>query len=404
MPTEQTSQTNQQDLSKQLSLRRLVLPVFIGLLAAGWLLYRALNEVKFVQAAAGDDAAWVWTDGNGNGVVDVSDPLDFSQSPSGTYHRKTSLQLLGEQSFDQTAVIALLCALLMVFIRDFGYMYRMRVLTGGELSWLQSFQVVMLWEFSSALTPSVVGGSGVAIFILNREGVNLGRSTATIFVTAMMDEVFYILSVPLVLLLIPMDRLFPGEWAADAFGVEAIRPLFYAGYSFIVALTVIIILSIFLFPTLFKRLLMRLFSWRPLRRWRRWITNTGQEIELASAELKGRPISYWIKAFVPTVLAWTARFLTLNFIILAFVHPIDQVVVFGRQLVMWVIMLISPTPGSSGVAEYFFSVFFQDIVSLGSQVLLIALIWRFLTYFLYLILGVIVLPRWFRRTSRRIVS
>ena len=60
----------------------------------------------------------------------------------------------------------------MVVIRDLGYMYRIRVLTDKYLSWRKSFDVIMLWEFASALTPSVVGGSGIAIFILNREKIN----------------------------------------------------------------------------------------------------------------------------------------------------------------------------------------------------------------------------------------
>lgn len=42
----------------------------------------------------------------------------------------------------------------------------MWVLSDGHLSWRQSFNVTFLWEFASALTPSVVGGSGIAMFII----------------------------------------------------------------------------------------------------------------------------------------------------------------------------------------------------------------------------------------------
>ncbi|MGC6532508.1 MAG: lysylphosphatidylglycerol synthase transmembrane domain-containing protein [Flavobacteriales bacterium] len=399
-----TAEQQEQEISSQLSMRRLILPVLLGLAAAGWLMWRTLDEVKFVQVSQGQTAQWEWVDGNANGTIDFSDPEDFAPSETGTYLRKTSWQLLGEQEFDAWAVWALVGALLMVILREAGYTYRMRVLTDKQLSWKQSFQVVMLWEFSSALTPSVVGGSGVAIYFLNKEGLNLGKATATIFVTAMMDELFYILSVPIVFLLIGGDALYPADWSDGSFGQGAVQTLFYLGYGFIVLLTLTITSSLFLFPRRLKRLLMRLFSLPILRRWRKDITQAGQEIEIASVELKGRPASYWVKAMGSTVLSWTARFVTLNFIIMAFVGPINHGVVYGRQMVMWVIMLISPTPGSSGVAEYFFSIFFADIVTIGAQVLLIALLWRFLTYFIYLIMGALILPRWYRRVQRKKAS
>lgn len=397
MSEETTDATNEKEIQSQLSMRRLVLPVLLGLAAAGWLMWNTLDEVKFVEATADQVGNWEWVDGNDNGIVDSSDPLDFQEAVNGTYIRKTSWQLLGEQEFDSWAVYALLGALLMMALREAGLIYRMRVLTDKELSWKQSFQIVMLWEFSSALTPSVVGGSGVAIYFLNKEGLNLGKSTATIFVTAMMDEIFYIFSVPIVFMLIGGAALYPDNWSDAAFGAGAVETLFYLGYGFIVLLTVTITFSLFLFPHRLKRLLMRLFSLPFLRKWRKHITQAGQDIETASAELKGRPLSFWGKAMGATVMSWTARFFTLNFIIMAFVGPISHGVVYGRQMVMWVIMLISPTPGSSGVAEYFFSIFFADIVTIGAQVLLIALLWRFLTYFIYLIMGAIILPRWYRR-------
>lgn len=392
------SNTSEAEIRGELSMRKLILPVVLGLLAAGWLMWRTLDEVKYVQVTD-NSGQWEWVDTNANNRVDTGDPSEFVVTENGAYVRKTSWQLLGEQSFDRWAVLALLGALLMVVLRDAGYVWRMRVLTDKQLSWRQCFQVVMLWEFSSALTPSVVGGSGVAIYFLNREGLNLGKSTATIFVTAMMDEMFYILSVPIAFLLIGGASMYPANWDETAFGMGAVEPLFYIGYGFIVLLTLTISLSLFMFPHRLKRFMMRLFSFGWLRKWRKHITQAGQEIQLASRELKGKPFSYWAKAMGFTIMSWTARFLTLNFIILAFVAPIDHLVVYGRQMIMWVIMLISPTPGSSGVAEYFFSVFFADIVQLGAQVLLIALIWRFLTYFIYLIVGAIILPRWYRRTA-----
>ena len=78
----------------------------------------------------------------------------------------------------------------MMACRDLAYMYRIRVLTDNEISWRNSFDTIMLWEFASAISPSIVGGSGVAIYIVNKEGVKIGRSTAVVMVSALLDEPF----------------------------------------------------------------------------------------------------------------------------------------------------------------------------------------------------------------------
>ncbi|MBT5977294.1 MAG: UPF0104 family protein, partial [Flavobacteriales bacterium] len=44
-------------------------------------------------------------------------------------------------------------ALVMVALRDIGYMIRIRILTEKKLNWRQAFDVIMLWEFASSVTP-----------------------------------------------------------------------------------------------------------------------------------------------------------------------------------------------------------------------------------------------------------
>jgi uncharacterized protein (TIRG00374 family) len=73
----------------------------------------------------------------------------------------------------------------------------------------------------------------------------------------------------------------------------------------------------------------------------------------------------------------------------------NHFLVYARQLVMWVILLISPTPGSSGTAEYFFPLFLGDFLGELSEV--VALSWRLISYYPYLFIGILVLPVWLRR-------
>lgn len=293
------------------------------------------------------------------------------------------------------AYIAL--ALLMMVVRDAAYMLRLRVLTDGQLSWRQSFQVIMLWEFASAVTPSIIGGSAIALFIIRREGVSMGRTTAIVLVTALLDELFYILMVPTILLLVGTQDLFTsgGEYVFmnTRFGTQGV---FAIGYLFILVLTTIILYGVFINPRGTKWLLLSIFRLPFLRRWRPAAGETGNEIIITSREMKGKPVGFWLKAFGATFFSWTARFLVVNMLILAFVGQGDQLLIFGRQLIMWVILMISPTPGGSGVAEIVFSGFLGDFIPSG-LIAAMGLMWRIISYYPYLFIGAIILPAWLKR-------
>jgi hypothetical protein len=80
---------------------------------------------------------------------------------------------------------------------------------------------------------------------------------------------------------------------------------------------------------------------------------------------------------------------------LAFTGSGDQILIYARQLVMWVILLISPTPGGSGIAEYLLPKFIGEYMNgFGDE---IAFVWRLISYYSYLIIGALVLPIWLRR-------
>lgn len=377
-----------------------MVPVLIGFLVAGGLLYYNLISPTFIEDK--ENGSYAWVDTNGDGIPNLSEEEEFVEDPNGNFRLTNASELLGSYTWEAKALWALLGALFMVVLRDVGYIYRIRLLTDKFLSWRKSFDVIMLWEFASALTPSIVGGSGVAIFVVNREGINLGRSTATVFVTALMDELFYILMVPLVFFLIGPDRLFPEEGLFGVITPGMLRNLFYFGYLFIVSLTTIILLGIFFFPLRTKLFLVKLFSFGFLRRWQRHMVKLGDEIILSSEHFRGKSFFFWLEAFAATSVSWTARFLTLNFIFLAFTSGFDHIEVYGRQLVMWVIMLISFTPGSSGIAELLLPAFFNYLPELAPVYLaLVAILWRLLTYFPYLFVGAAILPSWLRRTGRQ---
>lgn len=206
--------------------------------------------------------------------------------------------------------------------------------------------------------------------------------------------------VPVVFLIAGFEKLFTSQgeylFLDTPLGITSI---FLVGYLFIVVLILIIYGAIFFRPDIFNWILVRIFSFKILKKRKQWAINTGQDIMTTSKEMKGKPFSFWLKAFGATVASWTARFWVVNLLILTITQVDDHFLIYARQLIMWVIMLISPTPGGSGIAEYIFGGFLGEFIPTGMAPAM-ALLWRLISYYSYLIIGAILLPIWVRRVFK----
>ena len=86
---------------------------------------------------------------------------------------------------------------------------------------------------------------------------------------------------------------------------------------------------------------------------------------------------------------------------MAFFDVGDNLLIFARQFVMWVVMIISPTPGGTGVSEFIFEEYLGDFVPVVGLVPVIILLWRILTYYNYLFVGALIVPRWVRDSFKK---
>ncbi|MBF9251806.1 flippase-like domain-containing protein [Pontibacter sp. 172403-2] len=334
---------NKKTILKSFSPVKILLPVLLGLAATAWLFIRdnKLDDLKGIS-----EAHWGW----------------------------------------------LLAAVVVLIIRDAGYMYRIRHLTNKFLTWRNSIDVIMLWEFASAVTPSVVGGTTVATIILNKEGIPLGKSLAYVMFTAVLDNMFFILAAPIALLL-TQGQVFP-TFGLDASDVAKLQSAFYISYSLIAVYTFAMIYALFIKPRAFKWLLLKITSWRLLRKWRVSAFQHGNEIIWASEQLKGNTFGYWAKAILSTIFVWSARYFLLNCLIAAFVDVSlsEHLLIISRNLIFWIVMLIAITPGGAGIVEMAFPSFFG--LFLGSFSSIVVVLYRLITYYPYLLLGSFFLPKW----------
>lgn len=297
-------------------------------------------------------------------------------------------------SFTAKTTVFVAIAVLFMLGRDAGLIWRYRKISGNELTWWQAIRVNILCEFTSAVTPSAVGGSSLIVVFLNKEGINAGRSTAMMFASLFLDELFFVISIPVILISISIPDLF-GESTILSKGV---MNLFFLVYGLIVLWTLILYIGLFKRPEWIRNLLNAIFRRKILKQWSKQISELGDNLVISSHAIGKKPFRFWLSAFGATSFAWISRYLVVNALLLAF-SPIagKQLIAFGRQFVLWIIMTVSPTPGGSGFSEYMFSQYYADFFPIAGMALVIAFIWRIITYYLYLAVGVCVVPGWLKK-------
>jgi uncharacterized protein (TIRG00374 family) len=350
------SQDRQYKLVSELKPARIALPVIIGLAVVGWFIVReidndAMSHIRFTW----NSVFWIF--------------------------------------------VAWLC----MVGRDLGYMIRIRILSEKDLTWLQAFRIIMLWEFTSAITPSTVGGTAVAVVFIHKEGISVGRSTSIVLATSFLDELYFVIMFPLILLVVGGDVLF--TTSLQGTGIALLNNLVVVaviGYVIILAWVILVGYGLFVDPKKIRKIIIWFFRLPILKRWHKAAVKAGDDIVESSNELKKKPFMFWIKAFTATFLSWTSRYWVVNAILLAFFAVKDHLLIFARQLVTWIMMIISPTPGGSGFAELILGRFISDAIEadpaiVGSLALAIAIIWRIISYYPYLIIGASIVPGWIQR-------
>lgn len=303
--------------------------------------------------------------------------------------------------FNLRTCIFLFLGLVFLWGRVFGLSWRFRTLTDRQLSWKQAYKVDLLCEFTSCVTPSVVGGSSVGMIFMNSQGIEIGRATTLMIITLFLDELFFVISCPLVVLLTPAKYIFASDSSAIT---EGIKLTFWIVYGCIALWTLILFTGIIWKPSWIRWLFTKLSCWHILYKWSEKIRNLGENMVITSLEIKKKRFKFWMEAFAATALSWVSRYLVVNALFLAFLPSDDnwQWVILARQFVIWVLLLASPTPGASGISEWVFSNYYGDLVPGMGMALLMAIIWRIYSYYIFLGIGSAILPSWMKESYNRI--
>ena len=347
--TEAELEAETQKTLRSFRASRMILPIILGIAAVGYLFYRQFDVAQFRQIH------WTW------------------------------------RAFGWIGL-----AFVLLVIRHLFYAFRLHTLTGGYFSWRKCIQLIILWEFSAAITPTSKGGPLVMMFVLTKEKLAAGRTAAAVIYAMVCDAGFFVLTLPLWLALYGPPMLYPGMHTFNDLNLANLA--FFATYTVMLVYWIVLMFFLFVKPHYAEGALDWLARRRFLKKLAPKLQRIGEEFARAADEMKAQTWRYHLRVIIGTVGAWTCKFIMINCLIIAIVPstPVDgatQAFIYARLVAMFIIMAFSPTPGGAGLAEMALVDFTSDYVPRGIG-LVVALLWRGMAYYGYLLLGAIVVPAW----------
>lgn len=299
--------------------------------------------------------------------------------------------------YETFAWISLASALMV--LRHLAFSLRMYILAQGHFTFRKCIELVLIFEFSLCVTPTTLGGSAVSLFVLTQERLSAARTTAIVLYKVVLDTFFFVGTFPILFLLNGANVIAPHIWNLATPHWES--RLFFFSYFAMMSYGSVLFYGLFINPKLIRNLLVAATRLPFLTKLRARAEKLGDEIIVAAIEMKNIRLREHLFAFLATCAAWAFKFILIACIIYGIDAPEltigRDVLLYGRLQVMFIIMAFSPTPGGAGFAEGLFYPFLKDFISNVEIATVIALIWRLMSYYLYLALGAIVIPNWIKK-------
>lgn len=276
------------------------------------------------------------------------------------------LCFLGYASFDGVGLFA--------FLRRQGY--RIRLSSSIHLSFTGLYY--------ANITPSSSGGQPMQVFLLSQRGVPVGVSSSALSVRLMANQLVTVLMTMLL-------------WATNGAFIQ--RQL--GGVMGLVVLGLVIngaAVPLLLLVTFWQSAVQKCGAWvvHVLARWR-WVKQEEKLQAKLTAILNNYHTSSRLALSQPgqlllQMLLSALQMLSLMGIPVCVYHAFGQTGVTDAQLLAVALMLFvsasyTPLPGASGAQEGGFLLYYQGIFA-GGTLRLALLVWRFFTYYLYLLVGI----------------
>lgn len=276
----------------------------------------------------------------------------------------------------------LILAIAVTLLKVYFSAEKIRVLADKAINRMASIRIALSWDFASAVTPSTIGGAPVATFAMTREGIKFGKSSAIILYGVLLDQFWYALAVPILLISGIYFEVIP-----DEIGLAGNITMFLI-YAGLILYGMLLAYGLLINPASLKEILNTIFNWRFLRKYSAKVNSEAKNLESYSIQLRNKPISFVLKAFFLSTMSWLCR-IAIPVIVVLSLLPGDEILLVLRSLSMNLAFLVIPTPGGSGGVEGLFAIFLGPLIERTAFIGLAVFVWRIITYYISIGLGII---------------
>jgi uncharacterized protein (TIRG00374 family) len=287
-------------------------------------------------------------------------------------------------------VIGSLAVLLtLYFLADGLRLYCVIRAMGFRIAFAYIVKLVFVNIFVSNVTPLATGGGVVQVYFLKQKGMPIGEATAATSIRTMLAALILFTLTPVIIWAEPNQfRMFFHRNLLH--GITGLSCAYLA--VFWIILFRIRIIKRWVFRGLYLLNTLKIVS---RSRFGAVFLKVSRELDLFSCGFKRyfRSNPGWAALSV----AFTALFLLLLFsfsivLVRALGYQAPVLTVLAFQVVVTFFMYFAPTPGAAGVAEGGYGLLFAQLVR-KQDITPLVLAWRFLTIYVGVVIGILVLYR-----------
>lgn len=272
-------------------------------------------------------------------------------------------------------------AILVTLLKVYFTAAKIRYLADKVIGKMAAVRIALTWDFASAVTPSTIGGAPVATFAMTREGIQLGQSSAIMLYSVLLDQFWYALAVPILLISGVYFEVIPEEIGLVG---NVTMLLIYTGLLLYGA---VLAYGLLVNPSAIKKVIQVVFKLPFLRKYTDKVNEEAENLENYSRLLKKKPYTFVLKAFYLSTMTWLCK-IALPVIVVLSLLPADEILLSLRSLAMNLAFLVIPTPGGSGGVEGLFALFLGPLIDRKAFIGLAVFAWRFITYYSSIGLGI----------------
>lgn len=295
-------------------------------------------------------------------------------------------------------VISLVALLILYFLTDGLRLYSVIRAMGFHISFTYILKLVFVNIFVSNVTPLATGGGLVQIYLMNRKGMPLGEATAATSIRTMLAALMLFTITPIVIWLEPNE--FRGFFHRHVlYAITGVSSAY-------VVLFWMVLFRIRVMKCWFYRFLFMLSDVKILspRRRRRIYLRVSHEMNFFSEGFVKffRNKTFWaVLSFFFTALFLLLLFSFSAVLFKALGYHIPFLTVLAFQVVVTFFMYFAPTPGAAGIAEGGYGFFLTHLVQ-KKDITFLTLSWRFLTIYIGVIIGIMIIYRELFNRQKRV--